>query len=509
MDFHVVETSCGKIRGLVQDEVYNFRGIPYAASPIGAGRFKPPGPRQPWTGIRDTLSFGARSLQYENAFPVHPEVRPLLTGYMPETMSEDCLFLNIWTLTLQPGQKAPVMVWLHGGAFTSGCGAQPWTNGASLSRQGVVVVTLNHRLGALGYLHLADIAGPEFIGSSMAGMLDIIAALRWVKENISAFGGDPSNVTIFGQSGGGAKVSVLMAMPDAVGLFHKAIIQSGPAVQMASSDDGSATALEVLKELGLDPSRAYKLQVLPAETLLQAQISLLRKASLASFAERRRRGFNPVLGQRELPAGPFEPQAPAISDHVPLMIGSTKDEMTIFYAMEPWFDRLNDQSLRDRVRLLAGERADAIIATYRRARPEQPASDLLIAISGDQGIRVPSLLIADRKVMRAAAPTFVYSFDAETPVLRGRLKSPHTLEVPYVFDQLRQAPIAGNASKASLALARTMSETWVAFARTGTPNNPTIPNWPAYAVECRPTMIFDHSCRIENDPCRTERLAWS
>jgi para-nitrobenzyl esterase len=510
MSTHVTaETTSGRIRGIASAGVTAFKGIPYAAAPEGKGRFMPPAAPEPWAGVRDAFTYGARSLQSENAFGLLPALRPLIESPTPEPMSEDCLVLNVWTPGVGDGGRRPVMVWLHGGAFIAGSGAAPWTDGAALSRGGdAVVVTLNHRLGALGYLHLEDLAGPEFAASSLSGMLDIVAALSWVRDNVTAFGGDPGNVTLFGESGGGAKISVLMAMPAAHGLFHKAIIQSGPAVRMASRDDGTATAQALLVELGLTPHRADELRRIPAERLLEAQSAVLRRITLTAFAERRRRGFNPVAGQPQLPAGPFDPEAPAISARVPLMIGTNKDEMTIFFALEPWFEAMDEAALRTRIRSFIGEDADRIVDAYRRARPRDTQGDLFLAILGDQGMRIPSLVMADRKVAQAGAPAFVYLFTQETSVLGGRLKTPHTLEIPYVFETLDAAPIAGRGPGVRW-LARKMSRTWVAFARTGDPNHADIPRWPAYSAEQRPTMIFDDVCRVENDPWRAERLAWS
>ena len=256
----VVETNSGKIRGNAESGVNVFKGIPYAAPPEGDTRFAAPRKLQPWTGVRDAFDFGNRAMQDENAFAMPPAMLKLFAGRELPPMSENCLVLNVWTPALNDGRKRPVMFWCHGGAFISGSGDSPWYDGANLCRKGdVVVVTINHRLGAFGYLHLGEIGGEEFAASGNAGMLDIVAALEWVRDNIAAFGGDSGNVTIFGESGGGAKVSVLMAMPAAHGLFHKAIIQSGPAVQMASRDDASETARQLLAELGLDASKVKRI----------------------------------------------------------------------------------------------------------------------------------------------------------------------------------------------------------------------------------------------------------
>jgi para-nitrobenzyl esterase len=504
----VVDTSCGKIRGIAEDGVNVFKGVPYAESPEGERRFLAPQKLQPWTGVRDAFEFCDRAMQDDNAFALPPALVKLFAGRDLPPMSENCLVLNVWTPAINDGRKRPVMFWCHGGAFIAGSGDSPWYEGTNLCRKGdVVVVTINHRLGAFGYLDLREIGGEEFAASGNAGMLDIVAALEWVRDNIAAFGGDTGNVTIFGESGGGAKVSVLMAMPAAHGLFHKAIIQSGPAVQMASRDDAGNTARQLLEELNLSPGKVSELRQVPAQELAEAQAAVLKKVSMMSFSNRRRVGFNPVIDGKHLPAGPFAPTAPAISANVPLMIGTNKDEMTLFFGFAPWLEGLDETAMRQRVQMFVGDQADRIIEPYRRARPNDSLRDLVIAIATDHAMRMPSLVTADRKVAQHAAPVFVYMFTWETPVLDGRLKSPHALEIPFVFDTVQTSGLTGD-SPTRFALADKMSRAWLAFARTGNPNHDGIPNWPPYSTEQRPTMIFDNQCKVENDPYRAERIAW-
>ena len=504
----VVETNCGKIRGVAADDIKVFKGIRYAESPEGEGRFAPPIKLQPWTGGRDAFQFGDRAMQDDNAFALPPAMLRLFAGRELPPMSENCLVLNVWTPAVKDGRKRPVMFWCHGGAFIAGSGDSPWYEGTNLCCKGdVVVVTINHRLGAFGYVHLAEFGGEEFAASGNAGMLDIVAALKWVRDNIAAFGGDAGNVTIFGESGGGAKVSVLMAMPAAHGLFHKAIIQSGPAVQMASRDDASETARQLLAELNLSADKVSELRRIPAFELARAQAAVLKKVSMMSFANRRRVGFNPVVDDKHLPGGPFAPTAPAISANIPLMIGTNKDEMTLFFGLAPWLDGMDEAALRQRVQMFVGEQADRIIEHYKRARPGDSRRDLVLAIATDHAMRIPSLVTADRKVAQHGAPVFVYMFTWETPVLDGKLKSPHALEIPFVFDTVQTSGLTGD-SPTRFALAEKMCQTWLAFARTGNPNNEGIPNWPPYSTEQRPTMMFDNECRVENDPYRAERQAW-
>ncbi len=509
MEHVIAEISSGKIRGIRNNGINVFKGIPYGGPVDGPRRFMPPVKPSPWAGVRDAFEYGPRAFQDDNAFAMPPALLKVFNIAEPLPMDENCLVLNVWTPAINDGRKRPVMFWCHGGAFIAGSGSSPWYDGANLARRGdVVVVTINHRLNVFGFLHLDELGGGDaFASSGSAGMLDIVAALEWVRDNIAAFGGDPGNVTIFGESGGGAKVCVLMAMPAARGLFHKAIVQSGPAVRMASREDATATARQVLAELGLGESQLAELRRVPADRLNKAQSEVVRKVSLMSFADRRRMGFNPVIDGKNLPAGPFEPAAPAISAAIPLMIGTNKDEMNLFFGLAPWLDNLDDAKARERVRMFVGERGETILERYKRARPGDSSRDLILAITTDHAMRIPSLAIADRKAAQHAAPVFVYLFTWESPVLDGRLRSAHALEIPFVFETLHAAPFTGD-SPERLALAEKMSRTWIAFAKTGNPNNDAIPSWPAYETVARPTMIFDVKCRIENDPQGAERRAW-
>jgi para-nitrobenzyl esterase len=393
------------------------------------------------------------------------------------------------------------MVWLHGGAFIAGSADSYWADGTALAREeGVVVVTVNHRLGVFGYLHLDQLVRDgDFPAAANVGMLDIIAALAWVRENIAAFGGDPENVTLFGESGGGAKICVLMAMPAAAGLFHKAIIQSGPAVEVASRVDAERTASQFLSVLDLSPDRVSDLRHAPPERLLAAQNRVLEQISLDSFADRRRLGFNPVVDGVSLPGGPFEPTAPAISAHIPLMIGTTADEMTLFLGMAPELDSMTESDLLERLQRWVGHRASELVARYRRARPVASRRDLLIAIAGDHGMRMPSLMIAERKLAQRAASVFVYLFAWRTPVLGSRLGSPHTIDIPFVFGTTAEAALVGDGAGRDL-LSRQIRRCWATFAHGGDPSHGEIPTWPAYDSEKRPTMIFDLPCRVEADP---------
>ena len=503
----VVETHAGRVQGLRTDGVCAFLGIPYAAPATGEGRFRPPAETVPWIGVRDTSRYGARAPQCDGSFALAPEISRLFLPVPPEPMAEDCLVLNVWTSACDHG-KRPVMVWLHGGGFITGSGADPWTHGTRLAqRREVVVVTVNHRLGALGYLHLEDLVGSEFAESSLVGMLDIVAALRWVRDNVGCFGGDPSNVTVFGESGGGAKVAVLMAMPAARGLFGKAIIQSGPAVAMADRADGNRTAELFLRELDLPAERAHELRSLPLERLLAAQARVIAATGTAPFAERRRHGFNPVRGQPGFPTGPFEPGAPAISADVPLLIGTNRHEMTLFFAAEPWFSTLDDAELMSRLRDFVGDRAVELSRAYRRLRPTATATELFVDILTAQGMTLPSLTIADRKAHQHAAPVYCYLFAHESPALSGRLRSAHIVEIPYVFDTVEDAPFVERSPSAAVFSAQ-ISTAWTEFARSGRPGAPGLPVWPSYDTGTRATMVLDAHSRVVHDPYGEERDVW-
>jgi para-nitrobenzyl esterase len=500
----IVETASGRVRGREERGVSVFKGIPYAAPPLGENRFRPPRKIEPWKGVRDALAYGDQAIQDDNVFALPPDLLPIVPLSGVETISEDCLTLNVWTSGTsreRGGTKRPVLFWCHGGAFLVGSGSSPWYDGTNLCRlDDVVVVTFNHRLGALGYLHLADIA-PDFEGAGTAGMRDIVAALEWVRDNIAEFGGDPGNVTIFGESGGGAKVSVLLALPAAKGLFHKAVIQSGPAVQMATREDGTKTALQVLAELGLGNKDVAKLRSLPAEKILAAQGVVQARAASGPMSERRRRGFNPMIDDTYFPGGPFNPAAPAVSAHVPLMIGTNKDEQSLFLGHLPWVTGATFDNLPMAMKPYLGDRAAEIVAKYHAAQPQLPADQVGLILMGELGQRLPSLQMAERKLALKAADVFVYLFTWETPVLDGRLRACHTLEIPFVFNTVEDAAITGS-DPARVALGETMARAWIAFARTGNPG------WKPYDTTTRPTMVFDLESRVENDPFGAERRAW-
>jgi para-nitrobenzyl esterase len=488
-DAPVAQTTAGAVRGSRDGAIHSFKGIPYAAPPVGPLRFRPPAPLPPWEGVRDALDFGPSCPQ--------PAERP--EGWAPEpSLSEDCLYLNVWTPGTGDGKRRPVLVWMHGGGFSIGSGSWPVYDGTALARRGdAVVVTINHRLGILGYLHLKELAGAEFTSSGNAGMLDLVMALEWVRDNIAAFGGDPGNVTIFGESGGGAKVSTLIAMPAARGLFHRAAIQSGPGLRVKPPGQAAETARTIAVEICGGAFDLAALQAAPIERLREAQGKLGRGAG--AFA------FSPVLDPDAIPEHPGDAIRNGSAADVPMIVGCNRDEATLFLAMNPGGNGQSldsDDGLRARLVPLGAE-AGTIVETYRRTRPESSPKDLLVAIESDRMMRIPSIKLAERKLAGGKAPVFMYLFRWAA----GPLGSAHGFEIPFVFDNARPPVMPESMSRGDLA-AR-MSEAWLAFARSGRPDHPGIPEWPAYTLDGRATMIFDRDdSHVEHDPCGEERTAW-
>lgn len=505
-----VTTTAGKLQGAKENGVSVFRGIPYGASTAGARRFRPPLPAAPWSGVRDATAFGPICPQ-QGAVADQALSDQRTIGALPALpQSEDCLVLNVWSPGIGDRVRRPVMVWLHGRGYAAGAGSEAWYDGTDLCKRGdVVVVTINHRLNVFGYLHLAGIGGSDFAGSGVAGLLDVVLALEWVRDNIEAFGGDPGNVTIFGESGGGSKVSTLLAMPSAEGLFHRAIIQSGPSLRSVEAADATDLAERLLSHLGLKTTQLDQLQALPHEKLTGAiaTVSVPPQAGPFGLMRGAAMRFAPVMEGQYLPAHPFEPVAAPTAANVPLIIGTNKDEAALFLAADPRRRRLEDHELVERLKPMLGDRTDEILGVYRRTRPEATPWELLIGISSER-TRLASIQLAERKVAGGPAPVYMYLFTWESDALGGLFKSCHALEIPFVFDHPEVAPFTGSRSDRPQ-LAASMSRAWTTFARHGDPNGDGLPLWPTYSPETRATMIFDSPCRVENDPRREERLVWA
>ena len=496
----VVETAHGRVKGFLEDRVYHFLGVRYGAPAGGENRFKPPRPPQPWTGVRDALAFGNSALQQ------NPDSKSTAAPNPAE--SEDCLFLNVYTSSPVQNRKRPVMVWLHGGAFSSGSASAPDSHGANLVRRGdAVVVGINHRLNGFGYTHLAAFGGEEFAHSGNVGMLDIILALQWVRDNIDRFGGDPARVMIFGESGGGQKVSVLMASPLAKGLFSRAVIESGPGTRMIEEAEANKTGELFLQELGLNRRNFSDIYQLPQEKLLRAYFSTLAKRGgiVAGFVY----DFGPVIDGYFMKGHPFSNSTVAVSADVPLILGWNRTEMTLFAQGDNSVFALDENGMRERVSKIHGaDNGKHIVEVYRSKYPGLSPTDLYFLIWSDYPTMLFSNFIAEQRAARKQAPTWLYRFDWETPVMGGKLKTPHTLEIPFVFDNIAFTPNLTGTGENAFKLAAKMSETWLRFAETGNPNGThgVLPNWQPYDADGRATMLVNNESRLVMDPEKDERI---
>ena len=493
----IVKTSSGRVRGLAEAGVLAFKGIPYALPPIGARRFAPPEPAQPWPGVRPAVTFGAQAWQviypfFDPAFdddPVWDEARSFHRGAIttPVPNSEDCLLVNVWTPSASG--KRPVMVWMHGGGFAAGSGSWNWWCGQHLAReQDLVLVSLNHRLNIFGFLF-----APEHGVAPNLGMQDIVAALRWVQANIAGFGGDAANVTIFGQSGGGMKVSTLLAMPSARGLFHKAVVQSGPFLRAVPRQRAGAAAAAAMRFLGIG---ADKLRDVPAPDLLRA-FAASNEGALGVA-----RQFGPVADGDILPRDPFDPDAPASGEGIPLLIGATSEEITSLLGFsDPSIFSISPVELNQRIeKVCCIDPADAtcLIDAYRGADPSASPSRLFARISSDRRFGYMAIVEAERQ--SAQGPTWCYRLTYQSPLIGARLGAAHNLDLPLLFCPDGAPGIFGG-DGGHPALSAFMQAAWGEFARNGDPG------WKRFDTATRATMLLDRECGIANDPSRAERLA--
>ena len=498
LDTAIADTSNGKVRGVATDGIKVFKGIPYGAPTSGKNRFMPPVKPATWTGTRDALAFGPTA-------PQTGDNSGTTAAGSPGQQSEDCLVLNVFTPGLKDGRKRPVMVWLHGGGFSSGSGSGRILDGTGLAHtHDVVVVTLNHRLNVFGYTYLADAMGSDFALSGSAGLLDLVAALKWVRDNIAGFGGDPDLVTIFGQSGGGRKVATLMSMPSAKGLFHRAIIESGAVLRLTTREDAVKYTDLLLAELGLKEGQIRELQSLPMARLLAADAAVQKKITLR---EPGMTANSPMVDGNAIPAHPWDPQGPVQSANIPLLIGYAHTEETLYDRPTPEKLALDEAGLRERASKRLGEDPSRVIDAFRKAHSEATPWDLWILIATDHPRGTYSRELAKRKAQQRSAPVFAYRYDWETPEGGGHMRSPHTIEIQFVFNNIKIAGPLISKMPEAYTLADKTSSAWVAFARTGNPNTPKLPKWPAYSAAERQTMLFNNECRVESDPDHGPRLA--
>lgn len=507
----VVETTAGKVRGYIRNGISTFKGIPYGA-PVGeASRWLPAVKPQPWTGIRSSMAYGWVCPQAVRAGWQDDE-QAFMFEWEDGNPREDCLRINVWTPATD-NRKRAVMVWLHGGGFSAGSAQELKSyDGENLAKRGdVVLVSLNHRLNVLGHLNLAAY-GEKYANSANVGMTDIVLALEWVRDNISNFGGDPNNVTIFGQSGGGGKVSTLMAMPSAKGLFHKAIVQSATGVRVASAETTAKVAAETLSQLGLTAARVADLHTVPYEKLLAATDAAYRKVQptqrsggIRSISRGERAGYAPTVDGKIVTQHPFDPRGPEVSAHVPLLVGTALNEM-MTATSHPEYEAMTEAEVRSRVDQAYPGKGNRIVDAFRKAYPKSKAFDILSFI-GAQAQRHDSVVQATRKAAQGAAPAWMYLFAWQTPVLDGRPRAFHCSELPFCFYNTDRAAAMTGGSAEARDLAARVSDAWLHFAKKGDPNHPGLPKWSGFSAANPAVMYFDTKCELRLDPEQEARKA--
>jgi para-nitrobenzyl esterase len=488
--FHVVETTSGKVQGMATAGIKEFKGIPYGAPTGGKNRFMPPRKPAPWAGIRECFSHGQCCPQtYSN---LRSEYGMMIQwDQQSGGMGEDCLVLNVWTPGVNDGAKRAVLVSFHGGGYTTGSGNAPGFDGAQLALFGdVVVVTVNHRLASYGYTHLADLgAPPEFAFAGVAGIMDLVASLQWVRDNIANFGGDPGRVMIFGQSGGGAKTSTVLATPSAKGLFNRAAVQSGSSLRLTTREAATKTAEALLAKLEIPKSRIADIQKISWQQLLEAQTGLA--------------GFSPVMDGSFLPHHQFDPVAPPESADVPVIISTTLEDAAL--ALSNF--SLDETGLKTILSQRYSDKAEAILALYNQRYPQKSPFLIQAQIFTDAGFRRSAITQAERKAALGKAPAYMYLWSWVSPGHDGKFGAVHGTDVSASFHNVRDN-IVGVGTAVGKVMCDRLASAWVSFAKTGDPNNPHIPRWPAYDASARATMVFDTDTRVENDPRGEIRKFW-
>jgi para-nitrobenzyl esterase len=513
---NIVETDRGKVYGFAKDGVVTFRGIPYGASTEGKNRFMPPMKPEAWAGVRSALYWGPVSPQPFTSTLDSPRAgwkhdrEAFMFEWEDGHDSEDCLRINIWTPSINDNAKRPVMVWLHGGGYVFGSDQElRMYPGDGLVRRGdVVVASVNHRLGVLGFGNLMTF-GEQYARSPNVGMLDIVAALEWVKTNIGNFGGDPNRILIFGQSGGGGKVSTLMGMPAAQGLFHRAVVESGSILQYGSEEASARVMAGVVAELGLSKGNIGKIQEIPYQHIIEAAVRSQR-VSASEGGDEGILSWGPVEDGKILPFHTWNPDAPSFSKDVPLIVGNTLNEFFNSVQMED--ASVDSWSMAEVQKQLSakpgnsflsvgfGEAADRVIDVCQKVYPAASPFSIYSILSAMRSMRLSALAQATRKATQGGAPAYNYLFTWQTPVLDGQARAFHCSELPFVFYQTEVCAAMTGGGPDALALGARMADAWISFARTGNPNHPGLPHWRVYDPEKVPTMIFDDQCVVKNDP---------
>jgi para-nitrobenzyl esterase len=489
--FATVDTTSGKVQGIINSGIREFKGIPYGASTAGRNRFMPPRKPAPWAGVRECFAHGQCCPQTPSNLRSEYGMM-ILWDQQSGGFGEDCLVLNVWTPGVNDNAKRAVLVSFHGGGYATGSGNAPGFDGAQLALFGdVVVVTVNHRLASYGYTHLADLgAPPEFASAGVAGIMDLVASLEWVRANIANFGGDPGRVMIFGQSGGGAKTSAVLGTPAAKGLFHRAAVQSGSSLRFSTRETATRAAEQLLAKLNIPKTNIADIQKISWQQLLEAQTGIT--------------GFSPVMDGAYLPHHPFDPVAPAESADVPMIISTTLEDSAL--ALTNF--GLDEAGLKTMLDSRFQGKGEELLALYRRRYPQKSPFLIQAQALTDSGFRRSAITQAERKAALGKGATYMYLWSWESPAHDGKFGAVHGLDVSASFHGVRDN-IVGVGVKDAKAMCDRLASAWVAFAKTGDPNNPRIPQWPTYDATSRATMVFDTDTRVENDPRSEIRKYWS